>query len=106
MALINCSECGESISDKAAACPKCGAPITTYATSDDTPVTTQLTGKRLKIYVAASYLLMIIGAILCFSMPFVFQKLSTPIFWYGVGMFAIGLIAMAITRIRIWWSHG
>lgn len=26
MALIKCSECGNEISDKAAACPKCGAP--------------------------------------------------------------------------------
>lgn len=106
MALINCAECGESISDKASACPKCGAPVTTCAVSADTLVTTQLTGKRLKMHVALSYLLMIIGAILCFSMPFVFQKLSTPIFWYGFGMFTIGLLAMAVTRIRIWWGHG
>ena len=27
MALIKCSECGHQISDKAAACPNCGAPI-------------------------------------------------------------------------------
>lgn len=27
MALIQCCECGASISDKAAACPKCGAPV-------------------------------------------------------------------------------
>lgn len=27
MALINCSECGKEISDKAVACPNCGAPI-------------------------------------------------------------------------------
>lgn len=27
MALINCPECGKEISDKAPACPKCGAPI-------------------------------------------------------------------------------
>jgi zinc-ribbon domain len=27
MALINCSECGREISDKAAACPGCGAPV-------------------------------------------------------------------------------
>jgi predicted butyrate kinase (DUF1464 family) len=29
MALIKCSECGKDISDKAAACPGCGAPIST-----------------------------------------------------------------------------
>lgn len=27
MALIRCKECGTEVSDKAAACPKCGAPI-------------------------------------------------------------------------------
>jgi len=26
MAMVRCSECGESISDRAMACPKCGAP--------------------------------------------------------------------------------
>lgn len=34
MALINCSECGSVVSDKAAACPKCGNPasdVSTYA---------------------------------------------------------------------------
>ncbi|MDR0726400.1 MAG: hypothetical protein LBF59_10405 [Prevotellaceae bacterium] len=27
MALINCSECGKNISDKAANCPHCGNPL-------------------------------------------------------------------------------
>lgn len=27
MALIKCSECGKEVSDKANACPNCGAPI-------------------------------------------------------------------------------
>ena len=27
MALINCSECGKEISDRAAACPNCGCPV-------------------------------------------------------------------------------
>lgn len=27
MALINCKECGNKVSDKASTCPKCGAPI-------------------------------------------------------------------------------
>ena len=29
MALINCTECGRQISDKAKSCPGCGAPIAT-----------------------------------------------------------------------------
>ena len=27
MALIQCSECNQSVSDKAEACPQCGAPV-------------------------------------------------------------------------------
>lgn len=34
MALIQCKECGKTISDKAAACPHCGAPV-----SKENPVT-------------------------------------------------------------------
>jgi len=31
MAMVNCSECGREVSDKAAACVGCGAPIATLA---------------------------------------------------------------------------
>jgi DNA-directed RNA polymerase subunit RPC12/RpoP len=31
MALIKCAECGREVSDKAAACPGCGAPIAAAA---------------------------------------------------------------------------
>lgn len=34
MALILCSECGRSVSDKAAACVGCGAPIGSSASAD------------------------------------------------------------------------
>ena len=39
MALIKCSECGREISDKAEACPGCGAPIaaTTKPQAPDAP---------------------------------------------------------------------
>lgn len=36
MALINCAECGRSISDSAPACPGCGAPIAVAASRDPT----------------------------------------------------------------------
>ena len=38
MALINCPECGKEISDKANACPNCGAPIEVIS-SKKIPVT-------------------------------------------------------------------
>ncbi len=37
MALIKCSECGREISDKAAACPGCGAPIEVAADVERLP---------------------------------------------------------------------
>lgn len=33
MALIKCIECGKEISDKAAACPNCGCPVSAMSTS-------------------------------------------------------------------------
>ncbi|SBV94863.1 conserved hypothetical protein [uncultured Dysgonomonas sp.] len=35
MALINCSECGKEVSDKAASCPNCGNPIVDSLNSDN-----------------------------------------------------------------------
>ncbi|SHG31476.1 zinc ribbon domain-containing protein [Dysgonomonas macrotermitis] len=34
MALINCSECGKQVSDKAVSCPTCGNPINKHTTSN------------------------------------------------------------------------
>lgn len=31
MALVVCTECGNAVSDRAAACPKCGAPVSAWA---------------------------------------------------------------------------
>lgn len=40
MALIKCSECGREISDKAAACPGCGAPVSITEGQNNAAVTT------------------------------------------------------------------
>ena len=34
MALIKCGECGKEVSDKAASCPGCGAPIAEPSTRE------------------------------------------------------------------------
>jgi DNA-directed RNA polymerase subunit RPC12/RpoP len=38
MALIKCSECGKEISDKAPACPSCGAPLAAKLNDEDLKV--------------------------------------------------------------------
>ncbi len=37
MALTKCTECGREVSDKAAACPQCGAPVVAQAAAPATP---------------------------------------------------------------------
>ncbi len=39
MALTKCTECGREVSDKAAACPQCGAPVIAQAAAPATPPT-------------------------------------------------------------------
>lgn len=42
MALMNCSECDRQVSDKAASCPNCGAPIALGAPAAAAAVRTQV----------------------------------------------------------------
>lgn len=48
MALIECSECRKQISDKAAACPHCGAPVASVpsSASTSTPTTSTQPSKK------------------------------------------------------------
>lgn len=46
MALIRCEECGKDVSDKAANCPSCGAPIIISDTSVATPTAVVLKGNN------------------------------------------------------------
>ena len=49
MALIKCSECGKEVSDRASACPNCGAPpsgVNTRQRRDNTPVRVVRAGWR------------------------------------------------------------
>lgn len=57
MALIKCTECGNAISDKAAACPQCGAPNTSLTNGvnaeahDSKPITTEKKKKATPLWV-------------------------------------------------------
>ena len=49
MALIKCSECGKEVSDKATACPNCGAPpsgVKTRLGGENTPLRVVRAGWR------------------------------------------------------------
>jgi hypothetical protein len=90
MALINCSECKQEVSDKAESCPKCGAPITTA----------QETSNRYKLQTLISVLLILFGVV--WIIAIVINPESEP---YGVPGFVIliGLGWYIVNRIRVWW---
>jgi uncharacterized membrane protein YvbJ len=107
MALINCGECGKEVSDKAANCPNCGAPI---ASAKETraagaPLTTvQETSKKLKLQIVVSSIMFWIGSIwimVVAQSPAITEKsYNTAIILLGVG-----ITWYIITRFRIWWHH-
>jgi hypothetical protein len=78
MALIDCSECGKQVSERAASCPHCGNPIASRAavlppaalslpnqvyTEDSKPVTTQQTGKGPKTIQLIGLVLILAGMV-------------------------------------------
>lgn len=104
MPLISCPDCGSSVSDRAPACLKCGAPIFTAGDIRQvgtTLTTTQETSKRLKLHVAFSAILIICGVV---------WGISSAQTGYGIALGPVltGTIGFAwymVTRLRIWWHH-
>lgn len=111
MALIKCTECGNNVSNKAEACPKCGAPILTTpeAIATGTQIRTiQETSKRLKVHILIS------AALFWGSFIFMYAGISgrtenepaslfTPMI--SSLMMIAGLIWYIVTKARIWWHH-
>ena len=73
----------------------------TEETRDTMYVTTQLTGKRLKLHSALSYLAIVIGIILILNGS---AEESEAMGW-GATLAMFGVVWQAITRVRIWWNH-
>jgi len=96
MALIACTECNSQISDKAAACPKCGAPTS----SKKGVVTTQQTSKVFKIFQIVGVLMVIAGVVNCSGTPTGGDPFGT------VGLLLLGLVVFIGARIGAWWRNG
>jgi hypothetical protein len=106
MALVPCAECGRQISDKAAACPHCGNPLSpapaapapvSVATAPGQAVTTEATGKGWKVVQLVGALIMTAGAVACTAS-------KTP--GTGTQLFILGMIVFLAGRAGAWWSHG
>ena len=111
MALIQCPDCSNTISDTASACPHCGAPLARAASERaaiGVPLNTiQETSKRLKAQVVASTLIGAAGLIwilaaMKMSEWDTFLRMARG----GIVLWCIGLIWLIVTKFRIWWHHG
>jgi hypothetical protein len=99
MAMIECSECGTQISDKAAACIKCGAPIGNQSGSAAPVhpiVTTELTGKKYKKMQLLSVMLIAASVVSCVA--------KEP--QAGAWLLIIGVGLYVSSRVGAWWNHG
>lgn len=103
MALIKCSECGQEISDKAPACPKCGNPLQDInEITQRSPVTIEQTKKTWKIIRLVSWIMIVIGIILIFNS---YAKGTKDQFTLGGLLFFFGIIGSFIGKFGAWWTN-
>lgn len=69
MALINCSECGKEISDKANTCPNCGAPIKEDEIKREIKAGINITKKLAIVLIVALSLIIICAFIFGYFIP-------------------------------------
>ena len=98
MVLIKCSECEKEVSNKAAACPGCGAPFESEAIGSGVKqlTTTQRTSKSIKLQGALAGIMIIVGVYLMVTDP---ANDIAPL------IFLIGFIWFIMNRIKKWWHH-
>ncbi len=98
MALIHCEECAREVSDRAAACPHCGAPLSAIERG---VVTTQATGKAPKIVQLVGLGFIIIGVVSCVGQIGTGNDYKTSV-WLNLIGFALWIGG----RAAAWWRHG
>lgn len=96
MALISCKECNTEISDKAAVCPKCGAPVEVTGLQAGPVVITEQTGKKYKALQLAGVIMILAGVVSCAGHD---PKSAS---W----LFLFGLVLYVWARVGAWWNHG
>lgn len=106
MALITCPDCGQQVSDQAAACPQCARPLgQSVASLGRGPVqTVEQTGKKWKLPMAIFGGMAALGGIL-FAASYDKGELGGA-GALGAVLLAIGLVGFIVARIGAWWQHG
>lgn len=106
MALINCPDCGTQVSDRAAACVKCGAPIADVtgqsAPHPDAPQvqTIEQTGKAYKAQQAMGVVAILVGAVMMAA-----GDSGSGTTMLGAIVAFIGMILCIFGRVGAWWNH-
>ena len=107
MAMIDCSECGAHISDKAQMCVKCGAPVINMVTAVDqvgSPdvstaqpvVVTEQTGKAFKGLQVLGVIIFLAGMVSC----------SESSMGVTAALWGVGTVIYVGARFGAWWNHG
>ena len=107
MGLIQCPECNTEVSNKAEVCPKCAYPIAEHfnPSQKGNAQTIEQTGKRFKLQILLSILVMIVGIIMSVSQV----NKSEPSQGAIIGGFLIciiGAIWLIVVKFCTWWYHG
>ena len=112
MALINCSECGRQVSDKAESCPQCGAPIASALETEAAGAklrTIQQAGKRLKTHIFISAVLFWVGIVGVIVVAQSASRGGVPpspvVTMVAITMIFAGLVWYAVTKLRVWWRN-
>ena len=100
--IVQCPDCGKSVSDQAPACPGCGCPIASSVSTENNLVTVQETGKSLKLNIILSSLIFWAAAV--WFIGFSLSGKQNGIIFSAIAML-VGLTWYIITRFQIWWHH-
>ena len=100
MALTQCPECDREMSDRAAACPGCGAP---NAAAPRAVVTIEATGKRWKALQLGGSLVAILSLFACATS--IGAEATTGLTKVGAVTFWLGVLAAAAGQAGAWWDN-
>ncbi|WP_144139156.1 zinc-ribbon domain-containing protein [Paraburkholderia sp. BCC1884] len=100
--LIKCGECGSSVSDQAASCPKCGFPLrrvraATIVQASPEVQTIEQTGKSYKALKVAFWVIILFVCPILFFNGFIGS---------GILVLILAVIGEIFINIGIWWDHG
>lgn len=96
--LITCPECGKSVSDKASACPNCGAPIEVIGMSSG------LSDQKRSVAVVFAIFLGVVGG---HNSYLGYKKRATIEFILGViGFFTIPVLGFGALLLFVLWVWG